>query len=87
MIAFIITVIVSLCLNFLLFEGHKELIDEAADLGSILSKTFRDYPMAITAFSVIFPVLSVIVTVVGLMFLRRWVPYARRHREESEKDS
>jgi len=87
MIAFIITVVVSLCLNFLLFEGHKELINEAADLGSILSKTFRDYPMAMTAFSVIFPIISVILVVVSLMFLRQWVPYARSKREDSEKDS
>ncbi len=84
MIIYLITVAFSLALNFLIVSGHEKLIEEAESLGSVTAKTMNSYPMVMTAFSVIFPLLSNIMIVLYIFFLRKWVPYAR---ERAEKDS
>lgn len=84
MIIYLITVAFSLALNFLIVSGHEKLIEEAELLGSVTAKTMNSYPMVMTAFSVIFPLLSNIMIVLYIFFLRKWVPYAR---ERAEKDS
>ena len=88
MIVFIATVLFSLALNYLLVNGYRYLINEAEEYGAILAKTINDYPMALTALSVIFPILSNVLLVLYLLFLNRWVPYARNHAstKNSKKD-
>jgi hypothetical protein len=83
----LLTIVVSLCLNYLLVTGHERLLSESIARGSVSAKLLKDSPVIMTAFSILLPAVSVVSTVCVLVFLKCWLPYARDLSCDTEKDS
>lgn len=86
MFAFVITVAISVLVNYLLIVAYRHIINEAEDYGAVLAKTINDYPLALTALSVVFPIISTIMVALYLLFLRNWIPHARNHNTKDKNN-